>query len=159
MKVKKITTITIKEICEAADINRSTFYTHYTDQYDLLRQIEEEALLSFKSMLKKYDYQNSRHEAMNMGEELFTYIAENSNEVQILLSENGDIYFQRKLLGLVRQDHSGEFYAQRGITEEMKAYFFEFIVNGSIGLVQYWLKNNLSIPVRQMAEMLIKLLH
>ena len=37
MKEKPISKITIKELCEKADINRTTFYAHYTDQYDLLR--------------------------------------------------------------------------------------------------------------------------
>ena len=35
---KDISCITIKQICEEADINRATFYTHYSDQFDLLRQ-------------------------------------------------------------------------------------------------------------------------
>jgi AcrR family transcriptional regulator len=42
LEKKNIDKITIKEICEKADINRSTFYTHYYDQYDLLHQIENE---------------------------------------------------------------------------------------------------------------------
>ena len=44
MTKKPISKITIKELCENADINRTTFYSHYSDQYDLLRQIEDDAL-------------------------------------------------------------------------------------------------------------------
>ncbi|HCA30580.1 MAG TPA: TetR/AcrR family transcriptional regulator, partial [Ruminococcaceae bacterium] len=44
MKNKPISKITIKELCETADINRTTFYAHYRDQYDLLRTIEGETL-------------------------------------------------------------------------------------------------------------------
>jgi AcrR family transcriptional regulator len=33
MKTKAISDISIKEICAAADISRSTFYAHYKDQY------------------------------------------------------------------------------------------------------------------------------
>ena len=33
LKEKPITKITIKEICALADINRATFYAHYTDTY------------------------------------------------------------------------------------------------------------------------------
>ena len=39
---KDINKITIKELCERADINKSTFYLHYQDIYDLEEQIEEE---------------------------------------------------------------------------------------------------------------------
>ena len=31
LETKPISRITIKEICEEADINRTTYYAHYTD--------------------------------------------------------------------------------------------------------------------------------
>lgn len=34
---KDIKDITIKELCEEADINKSTFYLHYRDIYDCAR--------------------------------------------------------------------------------------------------------------------------
>jgi hypothetical protein len=42
--------------------------------------------------------------------------------------------------------------ADRGKTE----YYFHFVVNGSIALMQHWLKNNMDIPIPEIAEMLIK---
>ena len=42
LKQKPLQSITIKELCAAAGINRGTFYAHYTDIYDLLAKIEEE---------------------------------------------------------------------------------------------------------------------
>lgn len=38
---KDIKKITIKDITDMADTNRSTFYTHYEDIYDLLRVLED----------------------------------------------------------------------------------------------------------------------
>ena len=42
MKQKSIKEITVKELVNEVDINRSTFYLHYTDIYDLLHSIEDE---------------------------------------------------------------------------------------------------------------------
>ena len=39
-KDKKLNEITIKELCAKADINKSTFYLHYRDIYDLAEMIE-----------------------------------------------------------------------------------------------------------------------
>ena len=39
MQVKPFHKITVKEICEQADLNRTTFYLHYTDQTQLLNDI------------------------------------------------------------------------------------------------------------------------
>ena len=42
MQQKPFNRITVREICETADINRSTFYMHYKDIYELLDEIEEQ---------------------------------------------------------------------------------------------------------------------
>lgn len=39
-KEKKLNEITIKELCAKADINKSTFYLHYRDIYDLAASIQ-----------------------------------------------------------------------------------------------------------------------
>ena len=36
--------VTVKKICEIADINRTTFYAHYDDPYILYEQIEKEVI-------------------------------------------------------------------------------------------------------------------
>lgn len=42
LKEKRLDKITVREICERADINRATFYRNYMDIYDLYEQMEEE---------------------------------------------------------------------------------------------------------------------
>ena len=39
LQSKTFQKITVKEICEHADLNRTTFYLHYTDQEQLLDEI------------------------------------------------------------------------------------------------------------------------
>ena len=39
---KSLEKITIKELCETAQINKSTFYVYYRDIYDLSDKIEDE---------------------------------------------------------------------------------------------------------------------
>ena len=46
MQEKPFQQITIKELCEQADLNRTTFYLHYADQSAVLREIEDEATQS-----------------------------------------------------------------------------------------------------------------
>lgn len=42
LETKHLSQITVKEICEEADINRATFYRNYVDIYDLYEKLEEE---------------------------------------------------------------------------------------------------------------------
>ena len=39
---KDLSSITVRELTELADVNRGTFYTHYKDLYDMLEQMENE---------------------------------------------------------------------------------------------------------------------
>ncbi len=41
MKEKSVKHITVKELCDKADINRGTFYLHYTDVFDIEVQIDD----------------------------------------------------------------------------------------------------------------------
>lgn len=44
LRIKPIAKITVTEICERADINRATFYAHYSDPSDLLHSLEAEVI-------------------------------------------------------------------------------------------------------------------
>ena len=51
LKEKPVAKITVKEICGHAEINRSTFYKHYQDVYDLMEKLENEAVEAFEKLL------------------------------------------------------------------------------------------------------------
>jgi AcrR family transcriptional regulator len=54
---KEFETIVVRDITDAADISRSTFYTHFQDKYDLLEQIMKDKLTE---LLNLYENNKSR---------------------------------------------------------------------------------------------------
>jgi len=156
MKAQSILSVSVKDICELADISRSTFYDHYKDQYDLLKQIEDETLAYFEDMLNRYKDKQTQKETSQMVEEMLTYIANNGNTIQVLLSENGDIDFQKKLLfHFVMHNQITKYFSEKQ-DDESKIYYSAFMVHGAIGLIQHWLKNNMAMPVPQLAKLMMK---
>ncbi|MDR0313750.1 MAG: TetR/AcrR family transcriptional regulator [Treponema sp.] len=156
MKEKSILRISIKDICERADVSRSTFYAHYKDQYDLLQQIQEETIVNIEKLLEKYNDDISRDGTMRMLEELLRYIADNGPSIQGLLSENGDINFQKKIIGFTRREEVLKYVTDR-FDEKTQEYASVFMVNGSIGLIQQWFKNNMDVPVSEMVKLFLKI--
>ena len=61
-KKKSIKEITVKELVEEVDINRSTFYLHYTDIYSMVAELESELLEEFKNAIDLYPPTNSEEE-------------------------------------------------------------------------------------------------
>jgi AcrR family transcriptional regulator len=157
MKDKSILSVSVKDICDLADISRSTFYDHYKDQYDLLKQIEDETLGYFEDMLIRYKDKQTQKETGQMVEEMLTYIANNGNTIHVLLSENGDLGFQKKLLyHFVMHNQITKYFSEKQQNDETMPYYTVFLVHGAIGLIQHWLKDNMSMPVPQLAKMLMK---
>ena len=52
---KELNQITIKELCARADINKSTFYLHYRDIYDLASSLKGKLLDDTYAIIAEYD--------------------------------------------------------------------------------------------------------
>lgn len=154
MGKKPIEKITITELCKNADINRTTFYAHYSDQYDLLSKIENETISWAKEAISNLTIKNNKHENINMLEGIFQYIVENSKNLKILMSERGDINFQKQIFTIIYNECGISFSPAGNENSNIRNEYFIFVVNGSIGLLQHWLKGDMSKTAREMAEII-----
>ena len=95
LKKKPLNRITVKEICDIADINRATFYKYYSDPFDLLEKIEQELL---------HQLQKKLNPSVNSFRDVFTLIMgsvqADFEEYQALFSDNGDSQFPVRIFAL-----------------------------------------------------------
>lgn len=156
MREKPAAKITVKELCEKADINRTTFYAHYADPRDLLLQMEGEVLAWAEETVSALLKQRGQREMLQTLEAVFQYFWDNGRHIQALMSEQGDISFQKQLLSVI--------YARCGIAplsgkdaaSLTKEYQYIFVVNGSVGLIQHWLKSGAKTPA-EMARIVLEM--
>ncbi len=152
LKKKKIQEITVKELTEMSDINRGTFYLHYRDVYDLLEQIEAELMQNFNLTLNRFDSSLLKQHPSRIFYEVFSLIKENSDMVEILLGENGDINFMAGLKNVLRDKCLNDF--MEDFRKKDNAHFdvyYNYIINGCIGIVQYWLQSGLKESPSELA--------
>ena len=149
---KPINKITIKELCTNADINRTTFYAHYSDQYDLLRKIEEETLSWAKEAITNLISKTDKNESIKVLAEIFQYFVDNSKHLKILMSDKGDLDFQQQMFTIIYQQCGIPAAAPAGDNLNIKEDYFVFVVNGSVGLLQHWFKNGMPKSAHEMAE-------
>lgn len=153
LKEKPISNITIKEICEHADINRSTYYAHYSSQYDLLNTIEEEFINDLVNTLSQYNF-SKEAESFQMTEKLFDNIAKNHEICQILLSENTDSHFHKKGMAIAQQFIFTNLNNENKLDQETYEYINLFLVSGTIHVIKQWLENGQNKTSRELAEVL-----
>ena len=154
MKEKSISEITITELCENADVNRTTFYAHYADQFQLLRSIEDETLSWVKETIAGFSGKTDKKDFISSIEKVFEYLIENKNHIQVLMSEQGDIAFQRSLLAVVYEQCGTWLINDLNIDLAKSELHFVFLVNGSVGLIQHWLKNGMKETANEMSEII-----
>jgi len=98
MKTKPFDKITVRELCDLANVHRSTFYIHYEDIYALLRVIEDDALAWVYASLEELSgtYREGDEAYLRSLERLSECFAKNT-QLQVLMSERGDVNFQKQV--------------------------------------------------------------
>ena len=135
--------ITVREICEKANIHRSTFYSHYLDVYDVVEKVEESMSRQLtESFFQKMDEKASARECFT---EIFTFIRTYREFYTFYLNEgrNFGVLQLTKDMILERYKESGSSPQTFGAhtTEEME-YHGTYLVYGLTAVVRMWLKNN-----------------
>lgn len=141
LKEKQFSAITVKEICETADINRSTFYAHYTDQYELLEKIEEEMIDDLNLYLRSYNFKE-KNEVLQMTEKIIEYFSKKKDEVQILLNTSSHSSFQLKVMEVAHRYISKQWKEFEHMDEDLAKYLSVFIVSGSVQVIKLWLNDD-----------------
>lgn len=94
LEEKPISRITVKEICEDADVNRSTYYVYYSDPYDQLHKIED-ALIQEQAVYIDAILKNGEQDDRsftNVVNKLLHYYQERKYMLQVLLGKHGAIH-------------------------------------------------------------------
>lgn len=160
LKDKPAPEITVKELCELADVNRGTFYYHYSDIFDMINKVQEGFFEDFYEIIN--DIINYNGKIINPDffiEQVFEFFAENAELSEIFLGANGDKSFLDSLKELVDKKCS-VMWSEAG--SHMKDAEFDlfnsFIINGFIGLLETWLKAGRKQSPKYMANFVAKII-
>lgn len=148
IKKKSITKITISEIAETADIGRGTFYTHYTDIYDLRTKITEEFIAELTLIFDSTYPREQTYDFKLFSKELVTYVADNKERFKILFDTqlNTDLSTQLKDL-LIDRVISAEMIDSNDTKERVEV---SFSVTGTIGVLHDWVEDKLDVDRKEL---------
>ena len=146
--------ITVKEICVAAGVNRSTFYLHYENTVDLLRETTQyitDGFLDYfevdKSQLK-FNYDSDPVEELIFITPQYvipylTYIKENQQVFKTSLKHFGAFGFEG-VYKKMREHIFSPILDRFGVAEAEKEYILRFYLMGVTAIVMEWLNNGCS---------------
>ena len=158
LQKKQINQITVKELTELVDVNRGTFYFHYTDVYDLLYKTEERFFNDFNTVLNGTVLKSS-DDMYPYLVEIFSFLEKNANMCRIFFSENCDMKFFNDIKALVNERC---FAFRRTSTDksdnERTALYNAFVVNGCVGLMQRWLEDDFAETPEEISQIVLDII-
>ena len=130
--------ISVTDICERADVNRSTFYAHYEDVSALMRDAEDDALAHVP--VTQTVPSLSKEDAMMKKLIVFLqYIRENDRLFRVLILQADRSSFNQRLSQMILEQY-------RPLIHESDRWQYEyaFYMNGITGLLQEWFSSSFS---------------
>ncbi|PYI56126.1 TetR/AcrR family transcriptional regulator [Paenibacillus flagellatus] len=157
--------ITVQEIAERADINRSTFYFHYKDKFDLLNQSSDEMLQELSEALKAGG-RNPDGACRLLGSSSvashFEHIADNAAFYRVMLGRQGVPCFAKQMRGAIREAFYGRLGSFRPDEDERSLnvpadLLCGYVASAHFGMIEWWLENGMTYSPAYMATMLDQL--
>ena len=150
---KSVEKISVKELCEKAELNRSTFYAHYNEPKDLFNEICNDILDSTKNHLIKIGMENDVG-ARKYILSFLHYIKDNDKQFRTLLIDT-ETDFKIKFM----QQSIVQFIDNLQITfpSEIEQYIYSYILNGSSGIIIQWIRSDYSLNENTIADLLFSI--
>lgn len=152
LQSKPLSKITITEICEKADLNRSTFYAHYVEVGDLLHEIENEMISNIPKV-----YGNNEHNSKTVKtaelEDFFDYVRENAFEFRVLLIDSDSNAFFENLKNAILEYYMSANNNRLGMDKEFQLIYS---VNGAIGMMLEWIKREFPYDTKEFTKMVME---
>ena len=141
LQEKSIEKITVSDLTKKARVNRSTFYSHYADKFDLIADLEAYFIYEIDTTLTTTFKNNSIQDAVVLSIQKiidFALEPDNFNFLKIMLSPNGDPKFANK----ITQSISNQITLVSEVDNHLSIYIKRFVSRGLIELVITWIGDN-----------------
>ena len=161
LEKKDLEFITVKEICETAGVNRSTFYLHYETISDLMNETVDKRFLSYfsqreRDVLPEMNGADLKELVLVSRAYLLPYLR--------FIRDNKRVYRAafRNPAGMqayARYEHLknhilGPILARFQIPSELRPYYIAYYVEGIIAIVKEWLRRDCIDEVESISDII-----
>ena len=146
MGEKTFERITIKELCERADVNRTTFYLHYADQRSVFNDVKETVCRQTVAMIGEADLSDPT----DFVEQFLRYIKENDRQFRILFMNDEGDSFRFALMDAVAR----ELLPMLPATDDPQkdGFLLAYMMAGSLSIIIEWMKTGYERSPRELAR-------
>lgn len=150
--------ITVKEICEKADVNRTTFYLHYESINDLLEETIFMINKRFTDSLSSVEQDNLSTEVLTSEKYLrpyLTLIKEHKSAYRVV-RQKGHLFNTKNAFDGLYYTLFSPALTHFGVSEEDKKYVLAFYTQGTIAVIGEWIDGDCKDDVDMIIDLIMK---
>lgn len=147
MKDKPIEEITVKELTDKADVNRKTFYNNYNTIMDVKRELEDNIVELFFSMVDEGTLAEKILEAdLYPGRFIHHLIStiDGDRARAKMVFDSGEDTIVLKHIHKILLPHITEIAKEHSVSSTELEYALYFIASGTISIIKAWLRSDIS---------------
>lgn len=153
LQQKPAARVTVKELCERAQLNRATFYKHYLDIPDLLEQIEQALFQQIREA-----FSAKQIDVKEFLVEMLHYTYRERERFLALGGENGDPSLMTKTY-LVCYESAYPLLSSNlpDLNDTERQMLYQFLSQGAGGVLTWWVRGGMQLPPEQLAQFILSL--
>lgn len=151
LEQKPIQKITVQDLCEAAEINRATFYRYYEDIYALYNAITQSFFDSlFTDIVQRQHSKKNQVSRLQQGVRDALELIETQKGLCYLLFHDVDSLFTYKLLREIQEVVSSEADRNDALTRLRVSY----MCGGILTVIMEWIQDGCSVEKESIAQVI-----
>lgn len=150
--------ISVKEICQKAGVNRSTFYLHYENTNELLKETIERLNEKFVSSFPKELIVSAKNRILTSPDFLIPYLSFVKENIRAykLIHQKSELFSTDKAFKKMYKDIFDPALDSFNVDEKEKKYVFEFYTKGSLGIIQKWVEEDCKDDIKFIVDLIAR---
>lgn len=153
MKQKSISKITIKELCDLADINRKTFYTYFNSVDDVLSVIENEIINEFQNRIMQLKIKKSSATIQDIFLCIGDLINSNSTFIRQLVEVDELDGLEKKIKQTIKNSIVETITLNHESSEDIFNLSLEYAISGAVSMYIDWFSTDCKIPLEMLSDL------
>ena len=153
-KERPLNKISVKQVCEKAELSRNAFYFHYEDINALIKEIEDSMIEDIKSMFSSIEAKEFDENILAILDGLTDYFITHRDAALMLIESTYSTSFTKsidKAFSEFYYEYYKRFYPKG--PKQIFDFYYGFVSNGFSGMLIQWLHDPEGIPKRHFVRL------
>lgn len=157
MKDKPLEKITISELAATADVNRKTFYNNYSSIQDVRKELNAQYIDILFSFMENANLDEIAMDPAPFITHLVTAMVNQPIRTRLIFESGEHLYLAERMKQLLLP-YVTQLSAKENIPANLLNYALEYVVSGTLAVLNTWVHAEYPIPPKQLEQMMAALI-